>query len=80
MNLALKPQKICQLHHHRGKYLVNIELKIVKMGEDVLHRYLNNVVTVFRIISVEPAYLGFALSWGLYCIVSNELYISKVRI
>ena len=50
------------------------------MGKSVLHRYFNNVVAVIRIISVEPVYLGFALSWGLYSIVSNELYISKVRI
>ena len=49
------------------------------MGENVLRRFYNNVLAIIREISVEPAYLGMALSWGLYGIVSSELYISKVR-
>ena len=32
----------------------------------------------FMTITVEPAYLIFAISQGLYLIVSSELYISKV--
>ena len=48
------------------------------MGETLLRRYFNNVLSVIRAISVEPAYFGFALSWGLISIVSSELYISKV--
>ena len=35
-------------------------------------------VTLFKTISVEPAYLIFAISQGLYLIVSAELYIDKV--
>lgn len=31
-----------------------------------------------RSITVEPAYLAFAISQGLYVIVASELYISKV--
>ena len=46
---------------------------------NVLRKFSNNVLAIIREISVEPAYLGFALSWGLYAIVSSELYISKVR-
>ena len=49
------------------------------MEVNVLRRFSNSVQAVIREISVEPAYLGFALSWGLYAIVSSELYISKVR-
>ena len=49
------------------------------MGENVLRRFCNNILAVIREISVEPAYLGMALSWGLYGIVSSELYIQKVR-
>ncbi len=33
-----------------------------------------------KAISVEPAYFMFALSQGLYLIVSSELYISKVSL
>lgn len=32
----------------------------------------------FKSITVEPAYLTFAISQGLYIIVASELYISKV--
>ena len=49
------------------------------MEENILQRFSRNVHAIIREISVEPAYLGFALSWGLYAIVSSELYISKVR-
>ena len=49
------------------------------MEENVLRRFYNNVLAIIREISVEPAYLGFSLSWGLCAIVSSELYISKVR-
>ena len=49
------------------------------MGEHVMRRFFNNVLAIIREISVEPAYLGMALSWGLYGIVSSELYIDKVR-
>ena len=49
------------------------------MGEHVVRRFFNNVLAIIREISVEPAYLGMALSWGLYGIVSSELYIDKVR-
>ena len=44
-----------------------------------LRRFFNNVLAIIREISVEPAYFGFALSWGLFAIVSSELYIEKVR-
>ena len=49
------------------------------MGEHVVRRFFTNVIAIIREISVEPAYLGMALSWGLYGIVSSELYIQKVR-
>ena len=49
------------------------------MGEHVVRRFYNNVLAIIREISVEPAYLGMALSWGLYGIVTSELYIQKVR-
>ena len=49
------------------------------MGEHIVRRFFNNVLAIIREISVEPAYLGMALSWGLYGIVSSELYIDKVR-
>ena len=54
-------------------------LSLATMGENVLRRFCNNILAVIREISVEPAYLGMALSWGLYGIVSSELYIQKVR-
>ncbi len=38
-------------------------------------KWTKNVV---RHISLEPAYFGFALSYGLYGIVAAELYITKV--
>ena len=37
-----------------------------------------SIVTFFKTISVEPAYLVFAISQGLYIIVASELYITKV--
>ena len=40
--------------------------------------FWNNVCAFFGAITVEPAYLIFAISQGLYLIVSAELYISKV--
>ena len=49
------------------------------MGEHFVRRYYNNFLAIIREISVEPAYLGVALSWGLFRIVSSELYIQKVR-
>ena len=52
---------------------------LATMEENVLRRFYNNVLAIIREISVEPAYLGFSLSWGLCAIVSSELYISKVR-
>ena len=48
------------------------------MGETLLRRYLDNFLSVVRAVSVEPAFLGFALSYGLVSIVSTELYIAKV--
>ena len=56
-----------------------LDIYYIDMGENIMRRYYNNVIAVIREISVEPAYLGMALSWGLYGIVSSELYISKVR-
>ena len=52
------------------------------MGEHsptVLKRLSNIVLGIIREISVEPCYLGYALSYGLYSIIASELYISKVR-
>lgn len=34
---------------------------------------------MLRAVSVEPAYLVFAISQGLYIIVASELYITKVK-
>ena len=48
------------------------------MGEHFVRRYYNNFLAIIWEISVEPAYLGVALSWGLFRIVSSELYIQKV--
>ena len=52
------------------------------MGEHsltLLRRLSNIVLGIIREISVEPCYLGYALSYGLYGIIASELYISKVR-
>ena len=59
--------------------IVIIRSSLATMGEHVVRRFFNNVLAIIREISVEPAYLGMALSWGLYGIVSSELYIDKVR-
>ena len=40
--------------------------------------FCGTMVNFFKNITVEPAYLMFAISQGLYIIVASELYISKV--
>ena len=37
-----------------------------------------NIKDFFKNITVEPVYLFFSMSFGLYGIVSSELYIQKV--
>ena len=48
------------------------------MGKETLARLFNHALAIIRQISVEPCYLGYALSYGLYSIIVNEIYISKV--
>lgn len=48
------------------------------MGKETLTRLFNHVLGIVREISVEPCYLGYALSYGLYSIIVSEIYISKV--
>ena len=42
------------------------------------HSVWSQIRLFFVSITIEPAYLIFAISQGLYIIVSSELYISKV--
>ena len=41
-------------------------------------RLWHNIKNVFLNITIEPAFLLFAISQGLYLIVASELYIQKV--
>ena len=49
------------------------------MGKETLTRLLANFLGFISQISVEPCYLGYAISWGLSGIIVNEMYISKVQ-
>ena len=48
------------------------------MGKETLNRLFSHALGIIRQISVEPCYLGYALSYGLYSIIVSEIYISKV--
>ena len=49
------------------------------MGRETLTRLFNQALGILRQVSVEPCYLGYALSYGLYSIIVSEIYIEKVR-
>ena len=72
----------CAVAPHQVKRWLASHLVSDKMGEHsltLLRRLSNIVLGIIREISVEPCYLGYALSYGLYGIIASELYISKVR-
>ena len=48
------------------------------MGKETVTRLFNQALGILRQISVEPCYLGYALSYGLYSIIVSEIYIEKV--
>ena len=48
------------------------------MAKDTVARLFQQALSIVKQISVEPCYLGYALSYGLYSIIVNEIYISKV--
>ena len=47
------------------------------MGKETVTRLFNQALGMLRQISVEPCYLGYALSYGLYSIIVSEIYLKK---
>ena len=47
------------------------------MGKETVTRLFNQALGILRQISVEPCYLWYALSYGLYSIIVSEIYLKK---
>ena len=65
-------------HHMHFVERTNHFAQSVKMGKETVTRLFNQALGILRQISVEPCYLGYALSYGLYSIIVSEIYIEKV--